>query len=155
MQNETNTHCSKTMKSEISFSIPMMPVPWRIGATKTGIIYLDKMTKRFERAVSVCASRFRVESIAYPKPVSLEIRVYMHYRTETYRTRDIAGRWSQHVPDCTNVQKAVEDALAGILYDDDIQVCSVKTERFWQPQYREEKIEVVVREININEYKEF
>jgi len=137
---------------EVRFTVPVMPVPWRIGATKKGIIYIDKHTRRFQKAVSSVAVQFRDRKIPYPKPVFLHITVFLHYRVETFRMQDFSGGWNVKVPDNTNILKAVEDALTGILYDDDVQVISNGCSRVWVPSQESGKIYITVKEERWREY---
>jgi len=50
-----------------------------------------------------------------------------HYRTGRYadEMRSDAPEWHTHKPDIENCAKAVLDALTGIVYRDDSQVCSL------------------------------
>lgn len=100
------------------FLFAVLPVPpsgnaayvkgrWGIYSAKVWVEYQDAMKK--------VQQRFRhIKKIAKPTEIKLVIRWYRHIK---------AG-------DVTNREKTVEDALQGILYDNDSQVKRKETERF-------------------------
>ncbi len=114
----------------ISFFVPGLPIAkGRARFTKTGRAYTPARTTSYEAIVArfggICADLHGLKEpwegalamnleIVFPAPKGWTIK-----RREECKTVDV---WHTARPDASNVTKAIEDALNGILYKDDSQI---------------------------------
>ena len=99
----------------MTFSIPGVPVPKGRPRLGGGHAYTPQRTKAYEAKVKMLALRARQE--ARLKPFRGDVSVVV----------DIYGLTRG---DITNVAKAVEDAMNGVIYEDDSQIQRILVERF-------------------------
>jgi len=116
----------------LDFRVPGRAVPWSIKLNRrTGSIYPSERVREWQQTVADHAraaiygedENSETEGqfpVAPDVPIALEVICY--------RKRPTGKRAALHYdvrkPDATNIQKAVEDALRGIVYPDDAQVVS-------------------------------
>lgn len=118
------------------------PVPWAVGdlglGRKNGKMY-PKMGRNvelydYQEAVKAELKRQEVDMLETGK---YQLDFWFWREIETWTTAD--GRQSRgHVADATNMQKALEDALQGILFDNDrnvqlISSCVVRQDEYTYP----------------------
>lgn len=90
---------------KVTFTIPGVPIPKeRARITRNGR-FTPQRTREYEAKVRMCALTGGVRRIAGPVVLSLALYLPDHRRR-----------------DCENIQKAIQDALNGIAYEDDSQV---------------------------------
>ena len=99
----------------MTFTIPGVAVPKARARTGKGHAYTPARTKAYESKVKMLALKARQE--ARLKPFQGDVRV----RVEI---------WGLKRGDITNVTKAIEDAMNGVIYEDDRQIQYIETERF-------------------------
>lgn len=102
----------------VAFTLSITPVAKGRPRFGNGRAYTDPKTRSFERAVAVLARK------AYPGPpltgpIGLELTFHLP-RPKSAPKRVV---WPAVRPDLDNQIKGVKDALNGILYGDDGQVC--------------------------------
>lgn len=68
------------------------------------------------------------------------IEVYFNYNKK-FRYQNEMGQWRKKIPDNTNIQKLVEDAMSGLIYKDDIQTRAIIT---YREQSNTNKLEISV-----------
>lgn len=112
------------MNNYIRLVVPINPIPWKtppfsVGRSTSGKPYVvagkDQELAAYQDAVREVIS-------AHPDCVMLEppymIQLWFSRRQDEYRTN--TGRKSkQHEADVTNMQKATEDALQGVVIEND------------------------------------
>ena len=112
-----------------AFIIPGKPVAKGRPRFSNGRAYTPAVTKAFEKKVRLCALRAGVEKI--DGPVDIRIVAVFSCPKADYRKRKPAKR-RHHLgkPDLSNVVKAVEDGLNGVLYNDDSQIARTYAQKF-------------------------
>lgn len=112
----------------VTYALPINPEPWVVGNAYVGRgggkafarIAPDKTLKLYQEAVRAELEAQGAEVM--PGKYVLELFFYRHNAQYT----DAAGRRrTRNTPDVTNMQKATEDALQGVLIDNDRNVISV------------------------------
>lgn len=99
------------------------PEPWEASEGSIGrkngktFIHFRKPTqlRMYQEAV---ASAFREQNTVTPVEGDIDITFYFWRALEQYEL-DEGKRRRMHVADATNLQKALEDALQGVLYEND------------------------------------
>jgi len=136
------------MKLLYEFEVPVRAVAWNLQK-RMGRLFLDSATQQFKSAVRCAAvsARKRGKTLPLPIEVCLNIDIFLHY-SNTLRMQNEAGEWRARVPDLTNIQKAIEDALKGIVFQDDIQTAAIHMQRWRVGSRKDEKIKVVVYALN-------
>lgn len=118
------------MTSTVTYALPINPEPWVVGNAYVGRgggkafakIAPDKTLKLYQEAVRAELEAQGAEMV--PGKYSLDL--YFYRQNAQYK--DAAGRTrTRNTPDVTNMQKATEDALQGILIGNDRDVVSVSS----------------------------
>lgn len=94
----------------------------RPRTTKAGHVYKAQADRDYERSVKEAYINSGGPHFG-DRPLALGVDVYRQL-PESFPRR-IRSERDVHKPDCTNIAKAVEDALNGIAYDDDRQIVIV------------------------------
>ena len=79
----------------------------------------------YKARIALCARDAMGYRAPFDGPLRLEWVEYRQ-RTSTYRKSD---RYPFRRPDCTNIQKLLEDAMTGIVWRDDAQVCEIVSQK--------------------------
>jgi Holliday junction resolvase RusA-like endonuclease len=100
------------------------PVPWKSpNAARVGRgvkVYKDSELRHYQEAL---AEAVRAQMIASDRHEGeLSLTLYFWRQLDEAVNVDTGRRRRAHVADATNLQKATEDALQGILFDNDRQV---------------------------------
>lgn len=126
----------------IEFFVPGKPVPKaraRVvrhnGITRS---FTPENTANFELLVKYCA----FEAMQHAKPADGPLRMTMTMClsppaswSNKKRTQAIEGQlWPTVKPDISNVQKSIEDAMNGVVYVDDSQLCEIHTRKCYSAQ---------------------
>lgn len=118
------------MTSTVTYALPINPEPWVVGNAYVGRgggrsfarIAPDKTLKLYQEAVRAELDALGVEMV----PGKYELELYFFRQNAQYK--DAAGRTrTRNTPDVTNMQKATEDALQGVLIGNDRDVVSVSS----------------------------
>ena len=115
---------------------------------KTGKAYTPKATKKYEQLIRsyVMMTRYK-----FCKGVPLEINIKAYYKIPKRVSKSLFVQMLEFLvlptkkPDADNVIKVVLDALNGVLYEDDAQICDI----FFKKRYSENpRVEISIRRIN-------
>ena len=134
-----------TLSSEIitplQFTVYCTPVAQpRVKATIRGNhagVYTPKKTstgksngvEEYKAAIKKAASQFVGEPLAGPLRVDLEF-VFPRQQTKIWKSKPMPRYYHVQKPDRDNLDKAVLDALKGILWVDDDQVCDGRSQKW-------------------------
>lgn len=116
----------------VSFTIPGPPVAWRAarsyripGTDKIGH-YSEKKTKEWKARVALCAAQTMMGKERFEGPVDVTVWFYL----ERPRSRPKKYKLPDRRPDGPNYERLIHDAMLGIVYRDDAQLCN------WQGRKR-------------------
>jgi len=116
------------------------PVPWTAASFGSGRAYKSGLLTAYQSALAE-EMRYRYPD-APCEPGIIELRFMFWRRLEkTYKGHN-------QVADATNLQKSAEDALQGVLYDNDQKVIHVSSWVVRQDKETEPRIAVCVRRLD-------
>ncbi len=101
---------------------------------KTGKTYTPKNTKDYENHVKSYASLLNRK---FNRNIPLEVNIKAYYKMPASTSKKVKIQMANgeilptKKPDCDNVIKIILDALNGVLYEDDAQVCRVNFEKLY------------------------
>lgn len=99
----------------VSLHFLIDPVPkGRPRFTRSGHVYTPKKTKEFEKLVKLKARQAVTEQLEGP----LEMEVMFFIR----KPKTVKREYPEVKPDLDNLEKALKDALNGVVYRDDAQI---------------------------------
>lgn len=105
------------------------PEPWRVGPASVARNRAGKWFARIGPDTQLVAFQNAVkealEGTAVKLDGEIELRFYFWRRLDKYTTTRRTS--TRHVVDATNMQKATEDALQGVLMDNDREVKSIQS----------------------------
>lgn len=136
-----------------TFILPIDPIPKgrpRLS-TKTGRIYTPKRTEEFQNEIRkrVCYELGKYFDFPmYPKEVPVCIDIdFVFRRPKPLQTRKYPEGflWRPKGDDVDNLEKAVYDALNGILWHDDRQIVEGRTRKLWAKRGEDAMIVIVVK----------
>lgn len=111
------------------YVIPVNPEPWAIGTPGIGKRG-GKLTPYISPNPQLAAYKQAVqEALADAEPLpqgDYQLTFYFWRRLDSYETQS-GRRHRKHAVDATNMQKATEDALQGVLFDNDRNVQDVRS----------------------------
>ena len=113
--------------STIEFTVPGAPVPKARPRVASGRAYTPRATKGYEELVA-WSGRAAMQGAfvsALNGPVGAELAFTLPWPASWAKERRAAALWPVGRVDVDNLVKAVLDALNGICYADDRQVCSL------------------------------
>lgn len=103
----------------VSFTVPARPVPWKAAhTTRTGHAFKDKRLVAWQKTVQQYAAMAMAGMAPYSHAV--EIRLEFHLAPIRGRT----------LPDLSNCVKSTEDALQGVVIENDRRVQRIVSQRF-------------------------
>lgn len=109
--------------------------------------YTDTATALYEATVADAGLQAMGSTEPLQTPISLRIEAYMTVPSSWSRAKRLdalAGMVVPGKPDLDNVAKAVMDALNGVLYEDDKQVCALRVAKWYALDPR---VEVYAHEV--------
>lgn len=102
--------------------------------------YTPKRTAQYEEAIAIVAKGAMRGNKPFASAVSMRITLHMPVPiswSKKDRALALDGRMPHtSKPDCSNVQKSVEDALNGIVYVDDSQIVDVRVVKQYSSRSR-------------------
>lgn len=107
------------------YVLKLNPEPWRIGPIacvgKRGIrVGRDQQLAAYQEAIK--------ESLGKCKMIEGKVRLVIYlWRNRPEYTTALSRRHRKHEADATNMQKALEDALQGVLFRNDRDVVDIRT----------------------------
>ncbi len=116
------------MTKTITIQLPPMPAP-RPRFSRFGTHNPKKYTD-YKAVISGVAAPVFAPTV---RPVELEVTFYMPIPSSLSKTKKMSMDGRHHIkrPDSDNLLKSVKDALNGIAYRDDSQVCVTKTRKIY------------------------
>ena len=104
--------------------IPITPMGApRPRVTRNGT-YNDPKYTNYKKAIALIAkTKFKTPSIT---PIYMQIEFFFTIPKSWTKKKRESAKWHIIKPDTDNLAKGVKDALNGIAYVDDAQVCSIK-----------------------------
>lgn len=103
---------------------------------KTGKVYTPKNTKNYEELVKWCFLRENPRAVPLTGSVKMSVVAYFSppKQITKKRKREIEEGLLMPTakPDCDNILKAVSDALNGVAYKDDSQICGAYVEKRYE-----------------------
>lgn len=95
--------------------------------TRAGHMYTPKETRDAEAKIRYLVAKEKPEMLLGPVFVDLRIEIKRGKKTGDYPD-------SKPHYDADNVLKLVTDSLNGVAYKDDVQICSIKCEKYYGPE---------------------
>lgn len=92
-------------------------------------VYSDKDTVNAEAMVRQIGADAMAGRPPFEGPLFLDVLMFRNTTASWPKKRRAEARWVTGAPDCTNICKLVEDALNGIIWGDDSQICKISFER--------------------------
>jgi Holliday junction resolvase RusA-like endonuclease len=115
------------MPKSREFHVPGRPsAKARARTTKTGHTYTPKPTQTAEGKVLECYLREYRDAPVILGPVWLSIGIHFAYPKSWSKKRVAATKYHTSRPDTDNIIKLVTDALNGVAYADDSQICEMR-----------------------------
>ena len=107
--------------------IPIKPQPApRPRVTRNGT-YNDPKYTNYKKAISLIAkSKFKTPSTS---PIFMKIEFFFEIPKSWSKVKKDGAKWHISRPDMDNLVKGVKDALNGIAYRDDAQVCFLQARK--------------------------
>lgn len=103
--------------------IPMRPKPAPRHRMGNGRAYNKKEYTEYKQAI---AYRYKAANgKIHHGPVFMQIEFFFKYQKSWSKKKKEAAKWHTSKPDVDNLVKAIKDALNGIAYRDDSQVCQI------------------------------
>ena len=138
---------------EVVFFVPGTVVPKarpRMNR-KTGAVYTPKGTAHFEGIVRSIAA------VHFPEPFTGPVGVEMTFalprpKRLIWKRKRMVPVWHTTRPDLDNLEKTIMDALNGIAWNDDAQVCRKFAEKYIVSGDGTVGVHVLVRELEPWEY---
>lgn len=133
---------------ELYFIVPGPVVPkGRPRFTSTGRTYTPKKTHDYESKVKLSYLREYPAGMAFKdEPIEIVLNVYMEIpKSVSKKKRDhmlLHEYPTQHKGDADNFLKSIADALNGVAYTDDCQICVAVVNKMWSET---SKAEVTLR----------
>jgi Holliday junction resolvase RusA-like endonuclease len=118
------------------YELDLNPQPWTPGTavTRAGrggkgrftTMIKDPQLETYQEAVREAMYKKYPDIVRFPKGVDLAVEFYFWRQLE--RASDAEGKKHRGKrADATNLQKALEDALQGVLYDNDSSIVDIRT----------------------------
>lgn len=126
------------MTSTLSFEIAHTPVPWMRTAYVMGRPINPAKLKAYEAMVrweAVIAMK-KLGLKLFEKPVTLEVAFWFETPKSWSKKKADALLYRGHPskPDLSNLVKAVEDGMIGVVYVDDALISSIIARKQWAPR---------------------
>ena len=129
---------------KIHIPITPMPAP-RPRVTKNGTYNDPKYTKH-KQIIGLFAKK--IFKTPHPKdtPIMMNIDFYFEIPKSWNRAKRENAKWHTSRPDKDNLEKSVKDALNGIAYHDDSQVCDGRVRKMYS-----DRVGIEIEIIPLNE----
>jgi Holliday junction resolvase RusA-like endonuclease len=102
----------------LEFHVAARPIPWKAATVlKAGGAFKDKKLVAWQRAVATCGRMAMMGREPFAGPVEIDV------------TFHLSPSKNGSVPDTTNLVKALEDSLQGVVIVNDRQVCNTMARR--------------------------
>jgi Holliday junction resolvase RusA-like endonuclease len=112
--------------------------------------YTPEKTSDYEKVVR---NEFRENvGIKFKEKTPIKVKITAYYKIPKYVSKDWIRKMNAGLilptkkPDADNVCKIILDALNGVCYEDDVQVCRLEIEKFYSERPR---VEVEIEEMEV------
>jgi len=134
----------------IEFIVPSVPIAQprqrhaNIGGQIRNYLPKDNPVWSFKAAVQVGAtSAYQGAPLDYPLRVDIEF-VFPRPKAMVWKTKPMPRLWCGKKPDRDNLEKAVYDALNGILWVDDALICDGRIQKFYAAGDEQPHVKITV-----------
>lgn len=112
--------------------------------------YTPKKTVDFEQLIQ---RNFKIKYPNFtPFMTNLKMRIIAKFQIpKSYSNKkrnSLLGKYYPHKPDVDNIAKIVQDALNGLAYKDDMQICSLSLEKYYCNENEREYLHIEIEECN-------
>ena len=140
---------------EVIFEVPGQPKgkerPRWTMVSNTSIVYTPRNTRDYEETIR---TYYKINNFkSFKKEEALEVSAIAYYQTpkntkKSHKLLMLKGKMlPTKKPDIDNIMKVVLDALNGVAYYDDSQVCKVN---FMKMYSEEPKLKILIRNVGEN-----
>jgi len=113
----------------IRFTVPGPAVAWqRTAKSRGGVLFTHPYTRTYQREVRQAAEDAGAGLVMLDGPIALSVKVY---RNPPAKRVPKFGPWDTRKPDLDNLAKTIADALNGLAYADDAQICQLTAWKFF------------------------
>lgn len=112
--------------------------------TRKGIAYKDKKDREYEKLV---ANAYIKQSGHHFGSAPISMRIVVHRSLPKSKKKSIEREHDTVKPDVDNIFKAISDALNGIAYDDDKQICEAYIVKLPRRRDIEDHVTVTIQEL--------
>lgn len=134
--------------SKITFTVPVTPRGWARARRKGNVYFVDQETAAFKRAVTAFAAEAMRHSVLLEGPVAMTVISIMPVPASWPRKKTEAALRGEvrpmTKPDADNLAKGVADSLNLVVYRDDAQIVSLRSEKFYGAR---PEVQVAVSEV--------
>jgi len=129
-------------KSEIRYVMNLSPVSkQRPRMTRRGRTYTPEKTVNFENEVKILSKRYAPKQLLEGP---LEVRIWFHLeRPKKPKNKD----YPLNKNDLDNYIKAVFDALSGVMYINDSQICIIEARKLYAQPPTSPRIEIIIESL--------
>lgn len=113
----------------VRVEIPVRAIGKQRPRFANGRVYTPAATQAFENFVRTYYMHYGKRTFRGPVRMVLECRFRPPASASKKRRQELIGTPYTHKPDADNCLKAVQDALNGIAYDDDAQICEASVSK--------------------------
>lgn len=122
--------------NSVSFTFKAKPISWkRAMYYKNRYIDLQKREKRLVKAEAI--KQYSSKLLLFPAKTPIAMSMHFWFEYPMYLSGFKGDRqFHRGVPDLSNLIKFYEDALKGIVYDDDRQISNISAFKGYDEEYR-------------------
>jgi Holliday junction resolvase RusA-like endonuclease len=118
----------------IRFTVPGPAVAWqRTAKSRGGVLFTHPYTRTYQREVRQAAEDAGAGLVMLDGPIALSVKVYRNPPAKR-----LGEFWDPRKPDLDNLVKTIADALNGLAYADDAQICQLTAWKFFDEPERVE-----------------
>lgn len=118
------------MVKQISFKVPGRPVPKGRPRFVNGRTLTPKKTRQHEKVLKQIAALTYGGNAPMTGPVRLEVEAVFAKPKSWTKKKAVETHWHTSTPDADNLAK-ITDALNGVVWKDDEQVCELVVRKFY------------------------
>lgn len=118
--------------NKVSFFVPGIPRPQgsKRHVGRGIMIESSKYVKDWRSLVSLAAKAAMGDAVPMDGPIEMIVSFYFP-RPKSHSRKRRLSTWHTSKPDASKVLRAVEDAMTGIVFGDDSQLCAINVTKFY------------------------